>query len=81
MHSPDQHGQPRQVNIVEIDNAPPGSWIGIMEGKPVAWARTLPMLRRIMGELGFPREEYIVAKISECSVSIVLIERSPREEM
>jgi hypothetical protein len=40
----------------ELDKVPPGYWAAIVDGRVVAWARTLKELREVMARKGFKRE-------------------------
>ncbi len=47
----------------ELDKVPPGYWAAVVDGRVVAWAKTLKELREIMARKGFKRNEYGVIKV------------------
>jgi len=47
----------------ELDKVPPGYWAAIVDGRVVAWARTLKELREIMTHKGYRKYEYGVIKV------------------
>jgi len=47
----------------ELDRVPPGYWAAIVDGKVVAWAKSLQELLRIMESKGYKRSEYAVVKV------------------
>jgi len=47
----------------ELDKVPPGYWAAIVDGRVVAWARTLKELREIMTRKGYKKDEYGVIKV------------------
>ncbi len=55
----------------ELDKVPPGYWAAIVDGRVVAWARTLKELREIMAQKGYKREEYGVIKVPSHDLLVV----------
>jgi len=55
----------------ELDKVPPGYWAAIVDGRVVAWARTLKELREMMAQKGFKRDEYGVIKVPSHDLLVV----------
>ena len=55
----------------ELDKVPPGYWAAIVDGRAVAWAKTLEELREIMAQRGFKRSEYGVIKVPSHDLLVV----------
>jgi hypothetical protein len=55
----------------ELDKVPPGYWAAIVNGRVVAWARTLKELREIMAQKGFKKDEYGVIKVPSHDLLVV----------
>jgi len=55
----------------ELDKVPPGYWAAIVDGRVVAWARTLKELREIMAQKGFKKDEYGVIKVPSHDLLVV----------
>ena len=55
----------------ELDKVPPGYWAAIVDGRVVAWAKTLKELRGVMARKGFKRDEYGVIKVPSHDMLVV----------
>ncbi|BAN89681.1 DUF5678 domain-containing protein [Aeropyrum camini] len=55
----------------ELDKVQPGYWAAIVDGRVVAWARSLKELREIMAQKGFKRDEYGVIKVPSHDLLVV----------
>lgn len=64
-------GAVKTIKPGELDRVPPGYWAAIVDGRVVAWARTLEELRRTMARKGFGREEYSVIKVPSHDLLVV----------
>ncbi len=56
----------RSIKLVkpgELDRVPPGYWAAIIDGKVVAWAKSLQELLMIMESKGYKKGEYAVVKV------------------
>jgi len=55
----------------ELDKVPLGYWAAIVDGRVVAWARTLEELREIMARKGYKKDEYGVIKVPSHDLLVV----------
>lgn len=55
----------------ELDKVPPGYWAAIVDGRVIAWARTLKELREIMARKGYKKDEYGVIKVPAHDLLVV----------
>ena len=55
----------------ELDKVPPGYWAAIVDGKVVAYARTLEELEKIMEKKGYRKGDYGVIKVPSHSLLVV----------
>ena len=51
------------VRAGELDKVPPGYWTAIVDGRVVAWAKSLAELREVMRKRGYGREDYVIFKV------------------
>ncbi|MCE4617698.1 MAG: hypothetical protein F7C32_03850 [Desulfurococcales archaeon] len=66
--------KPRKpANLINLGNAPPGSWAAIIDNQLLAWAQTLPELRQLMSDKGYNRDAYAIIKIPSSCVAVILI--------
>ncbi len=61
----------RPIKPGELDKVPPGYWAAIVDGRVVAWAKTLKELREIMARKGFKKDEYGVIKVPRHDLLVV----------
>ncbi len=55
----------------ELDKVPFGYWAAVVDGRVIAWARTLKELREIMARKGFKRDEYGIIKVPSHDLLVV----------
>ncbi len=55
----------------ELDKVPLGYWAAVVDGRVVAWARTLKELREIMAQRGCMKDEYGVIKVPSHDLLVV----------
>jgi len=55
----------------ELDKVPEGHWAAIVDGRVIAYARTLEELERIMGEKGYERGSYGIIKVPSHDLLVV----------
>ncbi|MHC1628009.1 MAG: DUF5678 domain-containing protein [Candidatus Nezhaarchaeales archaeon] len=60
-----------QLKPGELNKVPPGYWAAIIDGRVIAWARTLKELREIMVHKGYKKDEYGVIKVPSHDLLVV----------
>jgi len=55
----------------ELDKVPPGYWAAVVDGRVVAWARTLKELCEEMARRGYKKDEYSVIKVPSHDLLVV----------
>lgn len=55
----------------ELDKVPPGYWAAVVDGRVVAYAKTLRELVKIMEEKGYRKGSYGVIKVPKHDLLVV----------
>lgn len=55
----------------ELDKVLPGYWAAVVDGRVVAWARTLKELREEMACRSYKKDEYSVIKVPSHDLLVV----------